>query len=74
MLNFTEHMKRIIELAEKTLIHVQQENFGKAAVNVMEISTSATEAMQQLDDMSLIAYQGKGPAGLESGDTENGQS
>lgn len=73
-MTFTEHMKRIIELAEKTLVHVQEENFGRAAVDVMKISTSATEAMQQLDDISLIAYQGKGPAGLESGDTENGQS
>ncbi len=66
MLNFTEHMKRIIELAEKTLVHVQQENFGKAAVNVLEISTSATEAMQQLDEISLLKQQGKDPAGEDS--------
>ncbi|MBA7563306.1 hypothetical protein ES708_04961 [subsurface metagenome] len=58
MLNFTEHMKRIIKLAEKTLVHVQQENFGKAAVDVLEISTSATEAMQQLDELSLLKQQG----------------
>ncbi|MBA7522337.1 hypothetical protein ES705_14455 [subsurface metagenome] len=61
-MNFTEHMKRIIELAEKTLVHVQEENFGKAAVDVMKISTNATKAMQQLDEFSLLKHQGKDPA------------
>ncbi|MBA7567242.1 hypothetical protein ES708_08951 [subsurface metagenome] len=62
-MTFTEHMKRIIELAEKSLVHVQEENFGNAAVDVMEISNNATKAMQQLDEISLSKHQSKDPAG-----------
>ncbi|GAI68270.1 unnamed protein product [marine sediment metagenome] len=58
MLNFTEHMKRIIELAEQSLVHVQAEKFDSARDDLNSISLFAKEAMQQLDDMSLIASQG----------------
>ncbi|MBA7702732.1 hypothetical protein ES703_111502 [subsurface metagenome] len=62
MLNFTEHMKRIIELAEQTLVHVQDDKINPAAADLMGISNHATEAMQQLDEFSLLKHQGKDPA------------
>ena len=58
---FTDHMKRIIYLAEQTLVHAQAGKFKPAADDLMNISTHTTEAMQQLDDMSLMAHQGKDP-------------
>ncbi|GAI80877.1 unnamed protein product [marine sediment metagenome] len=62
MLYFTEHMKRIIELAEKSLVHAQAGKFKPAADDVIKISFHCNVAMQQLDDMSLMSYQGKDPA------------
>ena len=62
MLSFTQHMKYIIDLSEKTLRHAKAGKFKPAADDLMEISTHTTEAMQQLDDMSLMAYRGKDPA------------
>ena len=61
MLNFTEHMKRIIQLAEQSLVHVQAENFGMATDDLMKIGTNCNEAMQQLDEFSGLKHQGKGP-------------
>ena len=66
-MTLTDHIRRIEELAGQTLVHVQEENFGKAAANVMGISNHCNDAMQQLDEISLLAYQGKGPAGETSG-------
>ena len=51
MLNFTEHMKRIINLAEQSLVHVQAERFDSACEDVINISVNAKEAIQQLDEM-----------------------
>lgn len=62
MLNFTEHMKRIIQLAEQSLVHVQSENFGMATDDLMKIGVNCNEAMQQLDEFSLLKHQGKNPA------------
>lgn len=62
MLNFTEHMKRIIYLAEQTLIHAQAGKFKPAADDLIGISNQTNEAMHQLDDISLMAYKGKDPA------------
>ncbi len=61
-MNFTEHMKRIIYLAEQSLVHAQAGKFEPAAGDLIGISNHTDEAMQQLDDMSLIAYQGREPA------------
>ena len=61
MLNFTEHMKRIIHLAEQSLVHAQDGKFKPAADDVIKISIHCNEAMQQLDDMSLMAYKGTDP-------------
>ncbi len=58
MLNFTEHMKRIIQLAEQSLVHAQAGEFDSAREDIFNISINANESIQQLDDMSLIAYQG----------------
>ncbi len=46
---------------------MQEENFGKAAANVMGISNHCNDAMQQLDEFSLLKHQGKDPAGEDSG-------
>jgi len=63
MLNFTEHMKRIVHLAEQSLVHAQSGEFKPAADDIINISIQCNEAMQQLDDMSLMARQGTIPAG-----------
>lgn len=62
MSNFTDHMKRIIYYAKKTLIHAQAGKFKPAADDLVKISSHTNEAIQQLDDMSLMAYQGKDPS------------
>ncbi len=59
MLNFTEHMKRIIQLAEQSLVHVQSDRFKPACEAVFNISTHCDQAAQLLDDMSLLKQQGK---------------
>jgi len=61
MLNFTEHMKRIILLAEQSRRHAQSGEFKPASDDVIKISIHCNEAMQQLDDMSLLAHQGSDP-------------
>jgi len=60
-MNFTDHMKRIIYYAERTLVHTQAGKFKPAADDLVNISNHTNEAMQQLDDMSLMAYQGSDP-------------
>ena len=57
MLSFTEHMKYIIDLSEKALIHAEAGKFKPAADDLFSISILTNEAMQQLDEMSLKAYQ-----------------
>jgi len=61
MLNFTEHMKQIMRLAERSLREAKSGNFKPAADDVIKISIHCNEAMQQLDDMSLLAHQGIDP-------------
>jgi len=62
MLNFTEQMKRIIQLAEQTLVHVQAENYDSALDDLMRIGINCNEAIQQLDELIHIKYQNKDPA------------
>lgn len=62
MLNFTEHMKRIIQLAEQSLVHAQGGKFTAASDDLFQISDHSLEARNQLDDMSLTAHQGRDPA------------
>jgi len=67
MLTFTEHMKRIIYLAEQSLIHANAEKFMPATDFLIKLSIHTNEAMQQLDEMSLIKQQSSNPAGEDSG-------
>ncbi|MBA7664249.1 hypothetical protein ES703_72306 [subsurface metagenome] len=60
-MNFTEHMKRIIQLAEQSLVHSQAEKFEPASECLINISINANEAIQQLDELSLMKYQGTDP-------------
>lgn len=62
MLNFTEHMKLIIHLAEQSLGNAQAGKFTAASDDLFNISDHSLEARQQLDDMTLTAYQGRDPA------------
>ncbi len=62
MLNFTDHIKRIILLAEQTLVHSQAERFEPAADCLVNISINVNEAIQQLDELSFAKEQGKDPA------------
>lgn len=61
MLNFTEHLKRIIQLAEQTLVHVQAENYDSALDDLMEIGISNNEAVQQLDELIRTSQQSTVP-------------
>jgi len=67
MLNFTEHMKRIIYLAEQSLIHVQEENYDTALEDLMNIGINCNESVQQVDELMHTVSQGKVPAGEDSG-------
>jgi len=58
MLNFTEQMKRIIQLAEQTLVHVQAENYDSALDDLMRIGIKNNEAVQQLDELIHTLQQG----------------
>ena len=51
MLN--EQMKRIIQLAEASLVHVQAERFDSAQHDLFEISHTARKAQKQIVDMKL---------------------
>lgn len=62
MFTFTEHMKHIMRLAERALREAKSGKFKPAADDVIKISIHCNESMQQLDDMSLMAYQGTDPA------------
>ena len=59
MLNFTENMKRILYLADKTLIHTQEEKFPMARDDLIRISICCNEALQQLDEMVSMKHHGK---------------
>lgn len=60
MLNFTEHLKLIIQLAEQTLIHVQAENYDSALDDLMRIGVNNNEAVQQLDELIHTGHRGPG--------------
>ena len=62
MLNFKEHMKKIIQLAEQSLAHVQAENYDTALDDLMKIGINCNEAIQQLDDLMHMQSQATGPA------------
>ena len=55
-------MKRIIELAESTLVHVQGEKYDTALGDLMKIGINCNEAVQQLDDLMLTVSQGNASA------------
>ncbi|MBA7586400.1 hypothetical protein ES708_28398 [subsurface metagenome] len=61
MLNFTEHMKRIVHLAEQSQVHVQSENYDTALDDLMNIGINCNEAVQQLDELIHTVSQGKDP-------------
>ena len=51
MLNFTEHIKQIIQLSESSLVHVQAENYDSALDDLMRIGINTNEAIQRLDEL-----------------------
>jgi len=59
MLNFTENMKRISQLADKALIHTQEEKYPSTRDDIILISICCNEALQQLDEMVSMKSQGK---------------
>ncbi len=61
-MTFSEHMKRIIYLAEQSLVHAQAEKFEPAAADLLDISNHCNDAIQHLDELSFIKEQGKDPA------------
>ncbi len=61
MLNFTAHMKWIIQLAHESLDHAKSEEFKSASDDVINISIHCNEAMQQLDELIHTVSQGKDP-------------
>lgn len=58
MLSFTDHMKRIINLSEQVLVHVQAEKYEPAAHDLVNISVSTNEAIRLLDEFSALKHQG----------------
>lgn len=61
MLNFTEHIKQIIQLSESSLVHVQAENYDSALDDLMKIGINCNEAVQQLDELMHTVSQGSNP-------------
>lgn len=59
MLNFTENMKRISQLANKVLVNTQEEKFSMTRDNLIRISIHCNKALQQLDEIVLMKSQGK---------------
>jgi len=51
MLNFTEHIKRILLLANQSLVHVQGEKLDTAREDLFKIIKNAVFAMQQVDEL-----------------------
>lgn len=62
MLNFTDHMKRIIYLADHSLVRLQAEDLDSALDDLMKIGINCNEAIQQLDDLKLTQYRSMDPA------------
>ena len=61
MLNFTEHIKQIIQLSESSLVHVQAENYDSALDDLMKIGINCNEAVQQLDELMHTVHQAPNP-------------
>ncbi len=59
MLNFTENMKRILQLADQALIHTQEEKYPMTRDDLIRISICCNEALKQLDEMVSMKSQGK---------------
>lgn len=59
MLNFTENMKRIIQLAEQSLVHVQSKDYDSASEDLLQININANLAMQQLLDAMVKMFKSK---------------
>ncbi len=62
MLNFTENMKRISYLTDRTLVHVQAENYQKAREDLDNIHVHTTDAQQQIIELEFAKAQGGAPA------------
>ncbi|MBA7712652.1 hypothetical protein ES703_121635 [subsurface metagenome] len=54
MLNFTEHIKRVSQLADQTLVDVQGKKYDSVREHLIKISINVNEAMQQLDEMTAV--------------------
>ncbi len=63
MLNFTDRMKRIIQLAEQALIHVQANNYGPAFDDLASIKTNITKSEEQLWEFIHTFHPGEFPVG-----------
>ena len=70
MLNFTDHIKRIVYLADQTLKHTQEEKFDSARDDLNNISIIVNESMRQLHSLQRSGagcpaadYLGPGTAG-----------
>ncbi len=59
---FREHINRIIELANQSLVHVQSEDYDTALDDLLKIGKSTNEAIHQVSDLKLTIHQGKDPA------------
>jgi len=59
MLNFTDHIKRISYLSNRTLVHVQDEKFDSALEDLINIYNNVNEATRQIYEMILMKNQGK---------------
>lgn len=62
MLNFTDHMKRIIQLAEQAMKNVEEQNFTLVQDAIVKITLHNKQAEAELDDALLMRHQGRDPA------------
>ncbi len=65
MLNLTEHMKRVIQLSEQSLIHVEAKDYGSAFDDLVSIKTNIAEAEKQLWQWIHTFHPSNVPAGVE---------
>ncbi|MBA7609969.1 hypothetical protein ES703_17172 [subsurface metagenome] len=59
MLNFTENMKRIIDLANDALKHSQEEKYQNVREDLDNIHAHTTSAQQQLHALEFTKAQGR---------------
>lgn len=61
MLNFTERMKRTIQLAEQCIVHVQEKKYDPALKDLVDIGNNNTQAYHQVSDLMDTISQGTVP-------------